>query len=117
MDRQKLSQYRDLVREVNYLKRKIEIDHVTGSSSEFPYEKRKFSVRGISSRYQRKLAQCVKLREEIEAFIDSISDSKIRLIFELRYLEGKSWKDIDYAFGNYTGTYTRKIHDNYFRKT
>lgn len=117
MNRQKLSQYRSLLKELKFLKSKQEIDHVVGSNDEFPYEERKFSIKGVPSRYHRKLKQCERLRKEIEDYIDSIPDSQIRLILELRYLEGKSWKDIDYAFGNYTGTYSIKIHDNYLRKT
>lgn len=113
MNRQKLSQYRDLVREVNYLKKKIESDTVKGSHDEFPFEQRKFYIHGVSSRHQRKLIKCEKLRTEIEEFIDSIEDSRTRMIFEFRYLEGMSWKDVDYFFGKYTGTYSRKIHDRF----
>lgn len=118
MNKQKLSQYRDLVREVNFLKKKIESDVVEGSNNEFPYEKRKFTVHGVAtSRYDRKLRECNRLRTQIEEFIDSLDDSKLRMILELRYIEMKNWRDIDYFFGNYTGTYSKKIHDRYFKNS
>ncbi|WP_316716378.1 hypothetical protein [Peptoniphilus harei] len=39
----------------------------------------------------RRIKRCKKLRLEIEDFIEGIEDSRIRLIFELRYIHGKSW--------------------------
>ena len=48
-------------------------------------------IEKIRARLIRRIRRCKKLRLEIEEFIEGIEDSRTRLVFQLRYLEGKSW--------------------------
>ena len=57
------------------------------------------------------------LQYKIEAFIESIEESEIRQIFRLRYLEGKTWKQIAFAMtGAGDGSTQYKQHKEYLRK-
>lgn len=43
---------------------------------------------------KKNLEKCILELEKLEAFISSIEDSEIRLIFRLRHIEGLSWEEI-----------------------
>ena len=61
--------------------------------------------------------RCVALLLKLQDFIYSIDDSLLRQIFELRYVEGKSWTAIEVALGSYTSAdCLRMIHDRYLEK-
>lgn len=127
MKKEKLEQYRNLAIEVNYLKEKlrkhkIEYDTVSGSNNEFPYEKKKIKIQGnpvfgsTYSRYLIKIKKCEKLRREIEEWIDNIPDSRVRLIFEMRYVDVKSWRCISKELRGSDESYARKIHDRFLNR-
>lgn len=65
----------------------------------------------------RRIRRCKKLRLEIEEFIEGIEDSRTRLIFELRYIHGKSWVYISNKLGSSNESYARKSHDRYLNNT
>lgn len=125
MERAELDQYRDLCREIKYLEEKIkklpkEVSIVKGSSSEFPYLERRSRVEGPGKEekvlrkilYQRR-ARCLALKHQIYEFIDGIDDSRTRLVFELRYIDGWSWQKISMYMGSLHESYARKVHDRY----
>ena len=132
MDRETLKNYRDLLTEIkrlNYriekLKREtVEIDSVRGSNPNFPYQEVMFNIEGIvdnsvsvrrlQARLKKRQDLCLEEREKIEDFINHLPSSRLRLIFDLRYIEGKSWLSISKALGAYEESYSRKIHDRYF---
>lgn len=66
---------------------------------------------------QNNIRWCLHLQYKIESFIESIEESEIRQIFRLRYLEGKTWKQIAFAMtGAGDGSTQYKQHKEYLRK-
>ena len=54
---------------------------------------------------------------QIESYIESIEESEMRQIFRLRYLEGKTWKQIAFAMtGAGDGSTQYKPHKEYLRQ-
>lgn len=132
MTKEQLGQYKCLCLEIkelenrlNNLKRQEVSDKVIASASDFPYNQYELKIQGyendkyigkIRVRFIRRIRKCKKLRLEIEEFIEGIEDSRIRLIFELRYIHGKSWVYISKKLGSSDGTYARKSHDRYIAR-
>jgi hypothetical protein len=131
LDRQTLNQYNSLKKEIKYLTEKIKRlehksivkDSVTGSSCKYPYSERSFSISGIPiipsrelKRLRSRESEAYTLKCEIEKFIDNIDDSQVRMIFEMRYFDCKSWGYISMQLGSCHESYSRKIHDKYLNK-
>ena len=67
---------------------------------------------------QNNLRWCLNLQYKIELFIESIDESEMRQIFRLRYLEGKTWRQIALATtGAGDGSTQYKQHKQYLKKT
>lgn len=129
MTKEQLGQYRCLCLEIkelenrlNNLKTQEVTDKVLASASDFPYNQYELKIKGyeddkyiekIRARLIRRIRRCKKLRLEIEDFIEGIEDSRIRLIFELRYIHGKSWVYISKQLGSSNESYARMIHNRY----
>ncbi|CDZ74853.1 hypothetical protein ING2D1G_0694 [Peptoniphilus sp. ING2-D1G] len=128
----KLRQYRDLLREIENLKSrkkkaedKSEIvrDITTASNPEFPYQPIHIRLEGIDTREVDKInaiivkryKQAAKAKYKIEKFISDIDDSRTRMIFERRYIDGWSWIKISMAMGSTNESYARMIHDRYLK--
>lgn len=133
-----LKQYCDLQKEIQELeariektknrKIKVERDQVKGSSPHFPYEPRTFTVEGYNYpgadkkeelliKYNnllcRRKQRCEELKLEIEEFISNIPDSRVRRIFQYRYIDGLEWLPIAMRMNKVHESYPRKIHDRY----
>ncbi|MFR8733903.1 MAG: hypothetical protein ACLVE5_10335 [Clostridium perfringens] len=133
MTKEQLGQYKCLCLEIkelenrlNNLKRQEVSDKVIASASDFPYNQYQLKIQGyeddkyidkIRVRLIRRIRRCKKLRLEIEEFIEEIEDSRIRLIFELRYIQDKSWVYISNKLGSSNESYARKSHDRYLNNT
>lgn len=129
MTKEQLGQYKCLCLEIkelenrlNNLKRQEVTDKVLASASDFPYNQYQLKIQGfeddkyiekIRVRLLRRIRRCKKLRLEIEEFIDGIEDSRTRLVFQLRYIEGKSWVYISRQLGSSNESYARMIHSRY----
>lgn len=128
MDKEELRQYRYLKKEIRHLKskmakvskRNIVTDSVVGSSPEFPYENREIKIRGLAQkptkelqRLQNRIDKATAQADKIKAWIDSISDARTRLIFEMYYVDGENFSNISYKLGSAHESYARKIHDKY----
>lgn len=129
MTKEQLGQYKCLCLEIkelenrlNNLKRQEVTDKVLSSASDFPYNQYELKIQGyeddkyiqkIRVRLLRRIRRCKKLRLEIEEFIDGIEDSRTRLVFQLRYIEGKSWVYISRQLGSSNESYARMIHSRY----
>lgn len=134
MDAKKLlTQYTDLQQEIKDLEKridklsnfKVEHDKVTGSNSEFPYQPRSFTIEGyniqdidrlnkVKSLLVDRKNDCENMKIEIEKFISTIPDSRTRMVFQYRYIDGLSWLQIARKIGKYDESYPRKmIHDKY----
>lgn len=48
----------------------------------------------IEAIIEEKQAQCIQERERLERYIAGISDSQLRLIFELRFIDGMRWEEV-----------------------
>ena len=132
MTKEQLGQYKCLCLEIkelenrlNNLKRQEVTDKVLSSASDFPYNQYELKIQGyendkyiekIRVRLIRRIRRCKKLRLEIEEFIEGIEDSRTRLIFELRYIHGKSWVYIPNKLGSSNESYARKSHDRYIAR-
>ena len=133
-----LGQYRSIIEEIEELERDIkrlekiepkhEIDKVTGSNSEFPYQPRSFTISGYNIVEEEKRNykiswkknilikrknKCEELKIQIEEFISSIPDSRTRRVFRYRYIDGLEWRPISRKFGKYDESFARKIHERY----
>ena len=53
---------------------------------------------------------------QIQYFIANIEDSRTRLVFELRYIKGKSWVYISNNLGSSNESYARMIHNRYLEE-
>lgn len=132
MTKEQLGQYKCLCLEIkelenrlNNLKRQEVSDKVIASASDFPYNQYQLKIQGyeddkyiqkIRVRLLRRIRRCKKLRLEIEEFIDGIEDSRTRLVFQLRYIEGKSWVYISRQLGSSNESYARMIHNRYLER-
>lgn len=130
----KLKEYNDLVLEISNLKSKIKklegkdilIDSVQGSSKQFPYTKRNIIIENPQPKLiqqkeqykqllEKKVKRLIKKKIEIENFIDKLPTSRLRNIFDLKYIQGYSYKMIAYKLGgNATEESVRKEHDRCF---
>ncbi|WP_010242852.1 hypothetical protein [Peptoniphilus rhinitidis] len=132
MTREQLAQYKSLCLEIkeledrlNNLKTQEVTDKVIASASDFPYNQYELKIQGyeddkyiekIRVRFIRRIRRCKKLRLEIEEFIEGIEDSRTRLVFQLRYIEGKSWVYISRQLGSTNESYARMIHNRYLER-
>lgn len=134
MNKEILKQYKDLQHEIFKLnkrlqklkKYKIEHDFVSGSNTEFPYQRITIDLEGYADNsekinktqrlLEKRLKEYQELRLTIEEFIADIFDSRTRLIFEYRYINSWSWQRISMKLGSHDESYARKIHDRYLAR-
>lgn len=115
MTLRELEQYRDQKREVELLQRQIDgltqrparivSDTVQASMDKFPYTPYTATIRGVDQSaerrharllgiYHRRLAELEQEQMEVEQWIASLEDSKLRRIVTLRYVQGWSWRRV-----------------------
>ena len=113
MTTEKLEQYRALVAEVEVLEARqrkaasrkpgIVTDTGTGSSPNFPFVSHTISITGEDTRHNAtllrierarnvRIKKAHKLLAEIEEFIATLEDAKLRRIIEVHYIDGKTWR-------------------------
>lgn len=126
MDKETLENYRYLKKEIRQLERRINrlhtplSDRVTASNTEFPYQPIHVRIEGVDIKKQaleeilrKRLAACLDETIRIEDFISSIEDSRTRMIFQRRYVDGWTWVKISIMLGSSDEAYARKIHNRY----
>ena len=129
MDAETLKEYRYLKREIKSLQKRIDnlnstlTNRVRASNSEFPYQEIHIRIEGEDPRkssleriLQKRLDARVDKAIEIERFISSIEDSRTRMIFQRRYVDGWSWQKISMTMGSGSESYARMICERYFEK-
>ena len=145
MDKKILIQYADLQDEIKDLRKRIEktkyqitqlekqgivSDTVRGSRQDgtigpikitgFPdrdYHKRKNTLNRQLMLLQEKEDELLELTNEVELYIESIEDSRIRRIFRYRYLDDMSWTRVAMMMGgDNTADSCRMAHNNFFEK-
>ncbi|MCU6786399.1 hypothetical protein [Aedoeadaptatus acetigenes] len=129
MDAETLKEYRYLKREIKSLQKRIDhlnstlTDRVRASNSEFPYQEIHIQIEGEDPRksnleliLQERLDACVDKVIEIERFISSIEDSRTRMIFQRRYVDGWSWQKISMSMGSGGEAYARMVHNRFLMR-
>lgn len=136
--KQKLSQYIDTKEEIKRLEKKIEkleretkdivSDVVDSTTTSFPIIQTHKKIQGLDIERMHKLDKLkailierydklLKAQLEVEEFIDAIPTSRLRRIFEYRYIEDFSWIKIAQVIGGKsTEESIRKEHDRYLLK-
>lgn len=142
MDKNILVQYCDIQEEVKDLRRRIrkledEISHltvvsdsVTGTREDgtighikitgypFPEESRKqVLLRRRKAALEEKEDELLELLSDVEEYINSIDDSRIRRIFRYRYVDNMSWVQVAIQMGGkHTADSCRMAHDRYIEE-
>lgn len=102
-----LKDYRKTKREIPYLEAELALaagdmasDTVKDYSSGFPHTR---VITGVDrQQYDKCRANLEKKREQIramDAWIDSIEDDQTRMVFDLYYRKGRTWKSIAASIG------------------
>lgn len=117
MNVEKLKQYQyilgeinDIDTEISALKEKNTMDVVKGSLEEFPYTPCSVKVCGHNesdvkslAKMQKRKSELVQMKDEIENFIDNISDIQVKRILRYKYIKGKTWAEVaDFMGGQNT---------------
>lgn len=103
MTKELLEQYPDICAELREVERKLRepvSDTVSGSSANFPYTQHAISVQGIPPRLIAQRDMLANLKEEIEGFIRSLPNSRMRRIVDYRVLQGMSWEQVAAKMGH-----------------
>ncbi|GMQ56773.1 hypothetical protein AN1V17_11670 [Vallitalea sediminicola] len=138
MDMKKLEQFRNLVREIEILEKRISgleqelqecvADTVRASSKSFPYIQHTVRISGVDARKIDKISRVKDIlskrkaklyhdMEEVEKFISTIEDSIIRQIITLRFIKGWSWNNVAMTIYGYpNGDTARKKITRYFNE-
>ena len=114
------------------LKKKEVATTVTGSSTEFPYTMRIFTIRGVeetrsANHIRKRLStrrvelkykhrQAEREYDKLTEYIDNIPDRLVRLIFTYRYREGLSWPKVAGQIKGSNEDSLRILHDRYIEK-
>lgn len=120
MTEESLEQYRALKQEITLLEDRIRrmqsegpryiSDSVT-TAARFPYSKHTMSIAGYEDpelydarlrRLQSRLNKSRAELDELDKYINSVQDARIRTIMQYRYVEGWSWSKIANRMGWYT---------------
>ena len=136
MTRERLSRLQAIQKEIDILKREIDYttaegapyvtDVVTGSSSSFPYLKRRFTISGydwdsyhakldkLNEKLKAKLNELLDEIDELLDFINTIDDSTLRMILWLKYVKGYTWEQIGSEIG-YSARSVRMKHAKFIK--
>lgn len=137
MTLQDLENYASLRREIAQTRKRLQKIHsggtithgtVRGSSKQLPYQEHVITVYGIPIRDRQfvyeiegKLRARIKRFEEqtvkVESFIDTVTDSTVRQIIALRYIDGLEWRQVARrVYGNYNENTPRMRVQRFFEK-
>lgn len=133
MTKLELSQYIDLNRECDDLRKRIdELDKekecsiVQSSMPEFPYTRTRVQVYGKTEIRRKRIANMRSLlykrlddaeaaMERVMEFIETVPDSRTRMILRHKYLDGWTWERIGEVMG-YDHTSVEKRVNRYLKK-
>lgn len=125
-----LTKLKDMHKEIELLQRQIDdaynkadkiYDTVKGSSPKLPYQERVIRVSGIDwnnydrkvagirRRLQRRIDELMEQAAEINEFIAALPDVEVRMILQLKYVNGMSYEEIGPELGMSERTVRRKF--------
>ena len=116
MDNNRLSQLNDLNREIEIITEKIEklndrkgkFEKIIGEDEEIENE-----ILYLTDLLKSRQKKCFLEQRRIENFISTISDSQMRIIISLRYVNGLSWQQVAYGIGEFDESYPRKKYKKF----
>lgn len=78
-------------------------------------------IRGFNQRRYNELRKRLDKKQDklqkIEKFIDDIADDTARMVFRLKYMEGKTFQQIAFKIGKHDESYPRQyIHNKFLKK-
>lgn len=132
MNKSELFQLKHLSKEIEYLKKQLELaeyqvearqttDSVVGSSPTFPYVQHVIKISGVDVEdYERKVERLRRSLErrvrdlldkvaEMQEYIETVPDSETRLILQCRFINGLTWEQIEAETGIPMTTAKRKF--------
>ena len=129
-----LEDYNAIELEISELESKIEkiqaekeiLAAVDGSMKNYPYTKVHYKFNAINPKYtdelnkyldilkERKLTQLIRTNK-VEEFLNELPTSRLRLIFEYKYIEQFTWRKIAYILGG-TEDSVRKEYERFFEE-
>lgn len=62
------------------------------------------------------MTRCICKLLKVQAFINEIDDSELRIIFKERYIKGRSWLSIAFLLGYHDEQVPRRKHDRFMQK-
>lgn len=130
MTKEELGQYKALKMEINMLHKRIlkikadqkGAEHNICQPARFPAHSnliqeertiRKSEL--LKDVIEKKKEECEKQLLEIQLYINEIPDSKLRVIFTHRYVDGLSWQAVAFRIGEVDESYPRRKHDKYLK--
>lgn len=97
-------------------KKPLEIKKVQG----FPareHEKKSIALRYYDMQLEIANKKLLSLMTQVEEYIQTIPDSRIRRIFRYRYIDGLSWTQVAHRMGRkHTADSCRMAHNNFLKK-
>ena len=127
-----LSQLYHLTREIEADKARLdELERLAGSPSIAHLTGMPHSPHGNSRKIEQAAAeivdlqaiiaarqiQCIHERARLERWINEIPDSLTRQVFQVRFVDGKSWGEVAAAVGNNTESSVKMICHRYLKRT
>ena len=116
----RLSQLRDMRREVDELSQRIARIELAGRGricAPGPAAGRALS--GLSdarSLMEARRLACMEELGRLYAFIDALPESRLRRIFALRYIDGLTWLQVAFRIGETDEQYPRRVHNAWIRR-
>ena len=131
MDKRELMQIRNIIREIKCLQRQLDqAEHevkkhettaaVKGSLRYFPYTEHTFKITGadevdyakqvnrLRMKLKHRIDELMATVEEAQEYIAGIPDPDVRLILQLRFVNGLTWEQIEEETGMSEATCKRK---------
>lgn len=120
MTKELLEQYPDICKEIEDLERAAGTpvsDVVSGSSADYPYTKHPVTIRGLPPEQHRaRIEELKRQKTEIEQFVFTLPNSKLRQIATLRAMQGLSWKTVAAQMGHrYSESNVKKLYASIFK--
>lgn len=103
MTKELLEQYPDICRELEDVERKLHqpvADTASSSGNEFPFTQHTITIRGIQPKLIKQRDRLQAQKEEIEMFIQSLPNSKLRRLVDYHVVKGLSWEQVAAKMGH-----------------
>ena len=118
MTKELLEQYPDICAEIKELEQQMRspvTDTVSGSTEDYPFTQHPISIRGVPPGLREQRDRLLQQKEEIEAFVAGLKESKQRRVVTLRVLKGLSWPCVSAKMGHrYSESGVKSIYRRIF---